>query len=211
MSEKKKKNSKKEMLFSAAMKIIGERGYGGASVDEIAARAGVAKGVVYYYFDSKAALAEQLIATGLEALAVRLDRVITADMTPSQAIHALAKEQMRQIEKRRDFAKFLLSEMWREDREWQATLDRCIAEIVDIFDREIKRGITSGEFKPLPNNQDTRFIAQTIWATFLAGALNWTVVHPELDPNELADQLADYALAGLIRLNSAEVDTTKEL
>lgn len=183
------------MLFSAAMRIIGERGYNGASVDEIAARAGVAKGVVYYYFDSKAALAEQLIAAGLEALAVRLDNAITDEMTPTDAIRALAREQMRQVNKRKDFAKFLLSEMWHEDREWRETLDRCIQEIVDIFVREIKRGVGTGEFKDDPN---VDFIAQTIFATFLAGALNWTVVHPELDANDIADQLATYALAGLI-------------
>lgn len=193
-ADKPKKKSKKELLFSAAMSIIGERGYSGASVDEIASKAGVAKGVVYYYFDSKAALAEQLIKSGLEFLAVRLERVIEPEMTPEQAITALAHEQMCQIEKRRDFAKFLLSEMWREDREWRETLNSCIENIVNIFVREIKRGQKSGVFK---ENINVHFTAQTIWATFLAGALNWTVVNPEMDYHELADELAIYALAGL--------------
>jgi AcrR family transcriptional regulator len=196
MSDSPKRKSKKDILFKAAMSIIGEQGYGGASVDAIAARAGVAKGVVYYYFDSKAALAEGLIKTGLDALAVRLDRVIIEDMTASEAITALAHEQMRQIEKRRDFAKFLVSEMWREDRQWRMTLDACIANIVSIFVREINRGIASGEFAEHDKEQ-IAFIAQTIWATFLAGALNWIVVHPEADPSVIADQLANYALAGL--------------
>lgn len=192
--EKPKKKSKKELLFSAAMSIIGERGYAGASVDEIASKAGVAKGVVYYYFDSKAALAEQLIKSGLEFLAVRLERAIEPDMSPAQAITALAHEQMRQIEKRRDFAKFLLSEMWREDREWRETLNQSIEEITNIFVREITRGQEDGSFR---SDINVHFTAQTIWATFLAGALNWTVVHPELDYHELADDLASYALAGL--------------
>lgn len=192
-----KKKSKKDLLFNAAMSIIGERGYGGASVDEIASKAGVAKGVVYYYFDSKAALAEQLIKTGLDALADRLARAITVDMTPTQAITALAREQMRQINKRRDFAKFLLSEMWREDRKWRVTLDKCIGNIVTIFAGQIQRGIDTGEFRELGKDESLDFISQTIWATFLAGALNWTVVHPDEDPNMLANQLASYALAVL--------------
>lgn len=191
---KPKKKSKKELLFSAAMSIIGERGYSGASVDEIASKAGVAKGVVYYYFDSKAALGEQLIKSGLEFLAEKLKRVITPEMSPEEAITALAHEQMRQIEKRRDFAKFLLSEMWREDREWRETLNSCIENIVNIFVAEIQRGQELGIFK---ENINVHFTAQTIWATFLAGALNWTVVHPEMDYHELADELAAYALAGL--------------
>jgi AcrR family transcriptional regulator len=192
-----KRKSKKDILFNAAMSIIGERGYSAASVDEIAARAGVAKGVVYYYFDSKAALGEQLIKTGLDALALRLERAVTRDMTAGEAITALAHEQMRQIEKRRDFAKFLLSEMWREDRQWRLTLDTCIARIVAIFEREIARGIDTGEFTPLDSSVSKSFIAQTIWATFLSGALNWIVVHPQDDPAIIADQLASYTLRSL--------------
>jgi len=196
MAETPKRTSKKDLLFNAAMSIIGERGYGGTSVDEIASRAGVAKGVVYYYFDSKAALAKQLIQTGLDRLAERLGRVVNDGMTAGEAITALAHEQMCQIEKRRDFAKFLLSEMWREDREWRATLDGCVARIVALFEHQIRRGIANGEFKPIDDGSIT-FIAQTIWATFLAGALNWTVIHPEDDPTQIADRLAEYALAGL--------------
>jgi AcrR family transcriptional regulator len=196
MDDSPKRKSKKDILFNAAMSIIGERGYGGTSVDEIAARAGVAKGVVYYYFDSKAALAEQLIKTGLDGLAVRLDRVITDEMSAPEAIIALAHEQMRQVRKRRDFVKFLLSEMWREDRQWQETLDECVAAIVAIFEREIRRGIAEGEFAPIDEDA-VAFIAQTIWATYLSGALNWTVIHPDDDPAVIADRLAQYALAGL--------------
>ncbi len=194
MTEKKKKNSKKEKLFAAAMRLIGERGYGGTSVEDIAAIAKVSKGVVYYYFNSKADLAEQIIATGLESLAVRLDRAVTEEMGVEEAFAALAREQMKQIRKNKEFAKFLLSEMWREDREWRETLDRCIADIVRIFQDQIERGQREGVFKA---ETDANFIAQTVFATYLAGALNWTVVHPEEDPNELADKMAEYMLAGL--------------
>lgn len=194
MTEKKKKNSKKEKLFAVAMRLIGERGYGSTSVEDIAAIAKVSKGVVYYYFNSKADLAEQIIATGLESLAVRLDRAVTEEMGVEEAFAALAREQMKQIRKNKEFAKFLLSEMWREDREWRETLDRCIADIVRIFQDQIERGQHEGVFKP---ETDANFIAQTIFATYLAGALNWTVVHPDEDPNELADKMAEYMLAGL--------------
>ena len=115
-------------------------------------------------------------------------------MTPEEAITALAHEQMRQIEKRRDFAKFLLSEMWREDREWRETLNASIEIITTLFVREIERGQADGHFR---QDLNVHFTAQTIWATFLAGALNWTVVHPELDYHKLADDLASFALAGL--------------
>lgn len=194
MVDSPKKKSKKELLFAAALSLIGERGYGGTSVDEIASRAGVAKGVVYYYFDSKAALAEQLIRTGLEFLAERLQRAASSETDPEKAIVALAREEMRQLDKRRDFAKFLLSEMWREDREWREVLDQSVRNIVVIFANEIIKGQKLGTFRADIN---VDFTAQTIFATFLAGALNYTVIHPDTDPVELADSLAAFALAGL--------------
>ena len=192
--QKKKRRSTKEVLFEAAMSLIGERGYSGASVDAIAAKAGVAKGVVYYYFDSKAALAEQLISSGLGFLADRLERAVSENMTPEQALQALAAEEIKQIEKRRDFAKFLLSEMWHEDRAWRETLNACIKRITDIFAAQIRRGIETGDFK---EQEDVDFLAQLIFATFLAAALNRTVLQPDLPQDELAKRLTAYTLAGL--------------
>lgn len=211
VTDSQRRKSKKELLFAAALGLIGERGYGGTSVDEIAARAGVAKGVVYYYFDSKAALAEQLIRTGLEFLAERLQRAADGADGPEKAIIALAREEMRQLDKRRDFAKFLLSEMWREDREWQEVLDQSVSNIVRIFVIEIEKGQKLGVFRP---DIEVGFTAQTIFTTFLAGALNYTVIHPDKDPVNLADALADFALAGLYtrplsntNLSTAEIST----
>ena len=78
--------------------------------------------------------------------------------------------------------------------EWRETLNASIEVITAIFVREIQRGQTEGSFR---QDLNVHFTAQTIWATFLAGALNWTIVHPELDYHKLADDLASFALAGL--------------
>jgi AcrR family transcriptional regulator len=57
----------REMLQAAAQ-VFGERGYHGASMDEIAARAGITKPMLYSYFDSK----EGLFAACGEAAAALL-------------------------------------------------------------------------------------------------------------------------------------------
>lgn len=50
----------KQRILDAALEVFGERGYRGASVDDIAAAAGVTKGAVYYYFTDKDDLARDL-------------------------------------------------------------------------------------------------------------------------------------------------------
>ena len=46
-------NNTKKLIFEAAIKVFSECGYNGAIMDDIASRAGVAKGTLYYHFASK--------------------------------------------------------------------------------------------------------------------------------------------------------------
>jgi len=57
-----------DRLFEAAVELLGERGYSGATIDDIVERAGVAKGTVYYHFRSKSELVAALLDDGLRTL-----------------------------------------------------------------------------------------------------------------------------------------------
>ncbi len=48
-------------IEAAARKLFAARGFAGTSIDEIAARAGVAKGAVYHHYASKEALFERVL------------------------------------------------------------------------------------------------------------------------------------------------------
>jgi AcrR family transcriptional regulator len=76
----------REMLRAAA-EVFGERGYHGASMDEIAARVGVTKPLLYSYFDSKEGL---FAACGEAAAALLGERVRAAagrdDLAPDQRL-----------------------------------------------------------------------------------------------------------------------------
>lgn len=46
-------NKTKNLIFKSAIKIFSESGYRGATMDDIAANAGLVKGTLYYHFKSK--------------------------------------------------------------------------------------------------------------------------------------------------------------
>jgi AcrR family transcriptional regulator len=46
-------NKTKNTIFEAAIKVFSSNGYNGATMDDIALNAGVAKGTLYYHFKSK--------------------------------------------------------------------------------------------------------------------------------------------------------------
>jgi AcrR family transcriptional regulator len=71
--------AKRERIAAAAIEEFAEHGYGGASISAIVARAGIAKGSFYQYFESKADLFRWLL---LDHSAQRKRRYIEARATP---------------------------------------------------------------------------------------------------------------------------------
>ena len=65
---------RRELIASVATGVFAERGYDGASIDEIARRAGVSAPVVYDHFASKQDLYEQIVERTRDALLARLAR-----------------------------------------------------------------------------------------------------------------------------------------
>lgn len=54
-------DQKRQLIFSAARQVIQERGFDGATMEEIARRARVGKGTLYNFFDSKEVLLLSLV------------------------------------------------------------------------------------------------------------------------------------------------------
>jgi AcrR family transcriptional regulator len=78
----------RQRLYESAVDLIAERGYDATTVEEIALRAGVAKGTVYYNFPSKNALFEALLRHGVDLLTESF-RDAVAGLAPRPAIAAL--------------------------------------------------------------------------------------------------------------------------
>jgi AcrR family transcriptional regulator len=69
---RRRKAARPAEIVQAAMEVFAEKGFAAARLDEIAARAGVSKGAVYLYFETKEdifrAVVEQAVAPNLEAV-----------------------------------------------------------------------------------------------------------------------------------------------
>ncbi|MGE0183201.1 MAG: TetR/AcrR family transcriptional regulator [Parvularculaceae bacterium] len=65
-------------ILDAALAVFTEKGFAAARVDDIAVRAGISKGAVYLYFDSKEALLRGLIEREVAPVAHRLKALAEA-------------------------------------------------------------------------------------------------------------------------------------
>jgi AcrR family transcriptional regulator len=62
------REEKRQMIMETAMQLFAEDGYMHTSIDRIAAKAGVSKGLVYNYFESKDDLLRQIFISGIRKI-----------------------------------------------------------------------------------------------------------------------------------------------
>lgn len=175
----------RQRLFVAAVDLIAEQGFSATTVDDIAARAGVAKGTVYYNFESKTVLFEELLRHGIGLLTAEF-RAAVDGLPPLEALGALVRAQLEYIRRYRAFAQLLLSEMWRTNREWQQTLRLLRGEVVAVIADTVKAGVDSGD---LPADLDVRTASSALFGVGLVVAVDWLVFSPERPIDEVQESL----------------------
>ena len=175
----------RQKLYEAAVDLIAERGYSATTVDDIAERAGVAKGTVYYNFPSKPALFEELLRHGVGLLTARF-REAVAGLPPRDAVGALIRAELEYIQRYRAFTQLLLSEMWRTNREWQQTLRVLREEAIAVIASVLQAGIDAGDF---PGDLDVRLASSALFGVGLVVAVDWLVFTPERPIEEVEESL----------------------
>lgn len=177
-----RRDATRQKLFEAAITLIAERGFDATTVDEIAERAGVAKGTVYYNFASKTALFEELLRYGVGLLTEEFRAAIDG-LEPREAIAALVRAQLDYIQRYRAFAQLLLAEMWRTNREWQQTITMLRGESVSVIAEVLTAGVESGDFVA---DLDIRLSALALFGVGLVVALDWLLFEPQRSVDDVA-------------------------
>ncbi len=77
-SESKKTERRREIL-DAARDVFARKGYNPATIDDIVAQAGVARGTFYLYFDDKRAVFSELIDRFAAQITAAIQRIVTDD------------------------------------------------------------------------------------------------------------------------------------
>ena len=147
-----RKEARPGEIVRAAMEVFAEVGFGAAKVAEIAKRAGVAKGTVYLYFQTKDELFEAAVRAHMNPAYARVEEI--ASSFPGSASEMLVQfvgrlyAEMADNAARRTILRILIAEGERfpsltvfYHREFIARAQRLVRQIV-------QRGIEQGEFRP---------------------------------------------------------------
>ncbi len=160
----------REAIMDAATELFAARGVTSTSIDDIAAAAGIAKGSIYYNFESKAGLVEEIMARNSALLSDALagaTRGRTGVALRDEVVRALLKL----VEENAPAAQVMVTELFRTERSWRESIERwrglALTPLIDDLRASGADPVVAGVQA-----------ASIVGATLMAG-LEWLVFHPE--------------------------------
>ncbi|MEV4670372.1 MULTISPECIES: TetR/AcrR family transcriptional regulator [Actinomadura] len=168
------RSATREKLFASAIELIAESGLAATTVDQIAERAGVAKGTVYYNFGSKAALFSALLEYGVERLATAL-RDAASGKAPLDALEAVVAAELAFIGEHEPFARVLIAETWRAGGDWQHAARLIRERAIEVVADVLRDAVTAGDLR---RDLDTGTAASAVFGMVLTVALDWRALQP---------------------------------
>lgn len=185
-------NKTKRAIFESAIKVFSNNGYTGATMDEVVAKAGVAKGSLYYHFKSKEELFIFIIREGINFINEEIEEATKDIKDPYEIIKVSAKVQLKYVYENKDLFKVIISQLW-------GTGERN-----DILREEIKTLIDKGSLKfravmdeGLIEKDDPIFLSYGLVGVLVSSALYEIINEGQYNHEETVEKFMKYFEYGI--------------
>jgi len=162
---KKEKENKRNNILKAARKLFFDRGFKAVTVDSIADRAGVSKGSIYLYFDSKEEIyAQVLIADNIERHKDLLN-FETKEAPADQLLFEYAERYVNNFLNDNELFRILMTFMLQTEQmnltpQQNAELIRTTNDNIKFISHILQKGVDQGLFSPAIDIRQTQ---NAIW------------------------------------------------
>lgn len=197
---RRRKDARPAELVAAAQALFVAKGFAATRLDDIAAHAGVSKGTLYLYFDSKAALLKAVVEQGIVPM-LELGETVTSRFVGSTA-ELLGTLMMGWWQQLGDsnvsgICKLMVAEASNFPEIARYYHDQVILRGQSLVRRALELGLARGEFRPL----DVNVAMESIFAPLLM-LLLWHHSFAEFageqhDPKHYLETHLDIVLNGL--------------
>src|SRR5215218_8184794 len=146
-------------IIEAAARVFAERGFHGATTQDIADVLGIRQASLYYYFASKEGALELVCLKGVEGFVEAAKTIAGSSGSAGDRLEWLIRSHLLPLIDRSDFVKVFLNERQHLPTESRRRIGRWSRGLERIFEDVIKDGVRSGEFR---HDLDTRFATLAI-------------------------------------------------
>jgi AcrR family transcriptional regulator len=179
---------RERQLLELAEALFAERGYAGASMDELARRAGVTKPVVYELFGSKDGLFGACVDSAIERLAGDIAAAVRAETDPEARLRAGGLA----------FLRFAADNRVAWDLMTMGGSFAEQAQRVRSSQADLIRELMAEMARPDVDERELEVAAHAINAAY-EGVAHWMWAHPGVPIEEVADWVVELLLPGLRR------------
>ncbi|MBI1201091.1 MAG: TetR family transcriptional regulator [Rhodopseudomonas sp.] len=134
-------------IIEAAAQVFAERGFHGATTQDIADVLGIRQASLYYYFSSKEAALELVCLRGVEGFFEAAKAISTGPGDARKRLILLIESHLSPLLDRGNFIKVFLNERQFLPTESRRRIGRWSRGLERIFEDVIKEGIAKGEFR----------------------------------------------------------------
>lgn len=141
------RNNKKNDILDAAIKVFFEKGFHKAKMEDIAKEAGVGKGTIYEYFESKKDLFQEMIKCSIEKYIEKARKAISKKNTVKEKLIAFAEHHGMFLANHVDMTQIIITQPQILSIDMKRWLMRGKMEIFTLVKEIIEMGIEDGELR----------------------------------------------------------------
>jgi AcrR family transcriptional regulator len=188
------RQERRRQILDAALAVFAQKGFNAANVSDVAARAGVSQGTIYWYFESKEELLTQALLAFFEDFGQGTVGALEQCPTASAKIRALGHVMVDFVASAKGLFTLFL-EYWASSPRYaesgQLWTD-LLVQYKDLLVAIIEEGARNGEFRPVDAEQ-------LVWAMMAAydGLAAYIMLMPGLDMAGISQTFVETLLNGL--------------
>jgi AcrR family transcriptional regulator len=189
----KRVQNKRDIILDAAVQVFSTKGYHNTRMEEIATVAGIGKGTIYEYFDSKLQLFQAMMESSLQIYYTRIDMPKLETLNFEERMSILFESHITFCREHKELTRIVFwdTEIWDEDlKDWTYNLRNEKEEkLTGIIQESIERG----EIRDVDAKLLTLLIIGTLGSLWVPITFeDW-----DISPATMAAQLTDIIIRGI--------------
>ncbi|MCC6779961.1 MAG: TetR family transcriptional regulator [Hyphomicrobiales bacterium] len=181
-------------IIEAAARVLAERGFHGATTQDIADVLGIRQASLYYYFPSKEAALEQVCLHGVGDFFAAAKAIAAGPGTAADKLASLIRSHLSPLTDRADFVRVFLNERQHLPSESRRRIGKLSRGLERVLEDVLREGVRRGEFR---SDLDTRLAMLGIFG--MANAVASWYRHEEAPVERIIAELSRLVLEGVIK------------
>jgi AcrR family transcriptional regulator len=184
---------RRALILSRAAELFARKSIATTTVREIADAVGVLSGSLYHHFESKDAIAAEILTSYLDLINTRYADVLSGETTPAQSLHDLVLVSLQIAEEQPHATAIYQNELNHLRAEpGLADVQKAAGRVQRTWLRVIEAGVGDGSFRAdVPARVFYRLIRDAVWLS-----VRWHRTNGKYSTRQLAEDVTSVFLRG---------------